>query len=93
MVGSLTPQGCGEERGLLFTEKPQERGQGPPSPFQPGFLLARLGSPSEVGSGVFAGCSSGWEHLCQVLDFGSAEGRVLIWVLILAGQDVLDILE
>lgn len=86
-------QGCGEGRGLLFMEKPQEHGKGPPSPFQPGFLPARMGPPSEVGSGVLAGCSSGWEHPCQVPGFGSAKGRILVWVLTLMGQDVLDILK
>lgn len=50
-------------------EKHRECGKGPPSPFQPGFLLAGMGSLSEVGSGIFVGYSSGWEHLCQALGF------------------------
>lgn len=75
---SLMPQGRGERRGLLLMEKPQERGKGPPPPFQPGFLPARMGSPGKVGSGVFAGCSSSWEHLHQALGFGSAKERVLV---------------
>lgn len=60
VVESITPQGHGEGRGLLFTEKFQEHGKGPPSPFQPDFLPAGMGSPSKMGSGVFAGCSSSW---------------------------------
>lgn len=72
-------------------EKHWECGRGPPSPFQLGFLPAGMESPSEVGSGIFVGYSSGWEHLCQALGFGSAKGRVFIWVLTLVGQDVLNI--
>lgn len=32
-----------------------------------GFLPAGMGSSSKVGSGVFAECSSSWEHLHQLL--------------------------
>lgn len=60
-------QGHGERRGLLFTEKPQEHRKGSPSPFQAGFLPAGMGSPSKVGSGVFAERSSSREHLHQLL--------------------------
>lgn len=53
--------------GLLFTEKLQEHGKGSLSPFQTGFLPAGVRSPSKVGCGVFAECSSSCEHLHQLL--------------------------